>query len=157
MNVLTMSNLNKALTEAIDKLIPEAGLMELKPGCRVLRTKWKHNGCAPSKERVQVECIVSGTDGNGYWCSSGRSSHKCNKDELEILGIEPELRHVLWALEKAQPEASIEMHVYGGRMCFTIREADGHISPRWYDLTRSLYAQDEEVKEWLLNLLTQKQ
>lgn len=65
---------------------------------------------------------------------------------------EPELRHVLWALGVKKQEPEIEAYEDGTGV-LRIYPLKGSSSDWDYDLTKSLYSQTDEVKEWLLNLL----
>ena len=140
--------LNQELTEAINKLIPEAGLMELKNGQNVIYRGKEHKvgvswGDYPNSDITifnQKELrkgVISGT-----W------------SDVQILGIELELRHILMALEVIEPAGRIAINSWG--YFYQTSPTDGRYAglktPR-YDLTKSLYNQTDELKQWLFNLL----
>jgi hypothetical protein len=123
-----MENLNQKLTQAIHELIPEAGLMELKT--------------LPCPRCDAVPPCVS-----------------CATHPLQELTItEPTLRHVLWALEVAVFENHFAISTDGAFMQWNPEFfcRDYNESNITYDLTKTLYEQTEETKQWLLDLLTPK-
>lgn len=151
-----MKDLNQQLVQAIDKLIPEAGLMELKEGQRIIASfAQDHILTVFTAESVFGELI-------GFTEKKEKFAFqvKDNMERIKILGLEPELRHVLWALDVtgAGPELAglgegefvIESWANDG-IGSRKRVADWRVK---YDLTASLFNQSEETKQWLLTLLT---
>jgi hypothetical protein len=115
-------NLNQKLTEAIDKLIPEA--------------KLKHPHCLDGGFEVYHDINCNPIPGSKD-CTTG----------------EPELRHVMWALKAAK-----HFYIYVNTEGEFVDESPLNGYPEtlgFYDLTKSLYKQTEELRQWLLNLLTE--
>jgi hypothetical protein len=65
---------------------------------------------------------------------------------LKILGTEPTLADVLLAIDKSNIKGSIDFHGNIGILPFR-----GHTD---YDLTKSLFQQSPEVKEFIINILS---
>jgi len=149
-----MNNLNQQLTKAISDLIPEAGLMELKFGCRVKHKTWGVMNVVADGNKVSVDCVYYDN-----LIPSLRCPNYCGfrLEKIEILGIEPELRHIIHASIVLAKELLIEPTCSGhgliiARLDRKPMDDDYSIT---YDLTKSLFGQTLEVRQWLLNLLTQ--
>jgi DNA-directed RNA polymerase subunit M/transcription elongation factor TFIIS len=82
----------------------------------------------------------------------------CNMERIEKWD-EPLLRHVLWALEVVGFENHFAISTDGAFMQWNPEffSRDYNESNITYDLTKTLYEQTEETKQWLLDLLTPKE
>lgn len=161
-----MNTLNQKLTEAIDALIPEAGLKKYKDGDLIrFKKDHKHNWLEFKKgDRVRY----LGHDKYGTWIqvvagidSSSRSNpfqtQVRHEEYFEPVGIEPQLQHVLWAFDREDcPVYALAVNACGRFLWCenendTWREAD-----YLWDFSKTLYQQTDETKRWLLDLLSDK-
>lgn len=149
-----MKNLNQQLTQAIHDLVSEAKLIESK---RVDECPVGTHFVRRDSEDTYI--IVRRTASAIIACKldeeeEGRFNIKgFDMRSWYVVGIEPKLRHVMLALARGNSECEILSHVYGDRLCLTIKESDGHISPRFISLTKSLYEQKDTIKLFILHLI----
>lgn len=125
-----MNNLNQQLVQAIDRLCPEAGLYRA-PRC------FECNGSGkvqPAAHIDPVDCPL---------CD--------NVPKEPESWLTPELRHVLWALSRS---GRILYYCFGDIEVLEIVNKKRENCK--YPYSKSLFSQEDSIKEFLLNLLIDK-